>query len=286
MTSRRVTFLAILTLLAGTLALPARAVRDLTFEDRVDAQRAIERVYYHHQIATQRTFEAAVGRDVLERKVRGYLAQSEALERVWRAPIRAEQLDAELARIVRSTRFPERLRELFRALGDDPLLVRECLVRPVLVDRLVRSFLAGDRTIQESPRREADSIFDRLASGRIDPGTAHPRRTIRDLPLGPPSGGTALGDRRPRSVPEEVGRPGPVIESRDAFTVEVPLSRDASVSRVAVYSVPKVDWDEWSMRQPEPSATLAIAIPASSIAALPPLPDAGSPSCVPDDTWS
>ena len=35
------------------------SARELTFEDRVDAQAAIERVYYAHQIGTTTPFEAA-----------------------------------------------------------------------------------------------------------------------------------------------------------------------------------------------------------------------------------
>ena len=43
--------------------------RELTFADRVAAQEAIERVYYSHQIGAERSFEEAVPRERLERKV-------------------------------------------------------------------------------------------------------------------------------------------------------------------------------------------------------------------------
>src|SRR6267142_437619 len=99
--------------------------RDLTFEDRVHAQEAIERVYYSHQIGATKPFEEAVPRDFLETKVRTYLGQSAALDTIWKSPISAEALDRELNRIVRETRFPDRLREVFDALGDDGFLVKE-----------------------------------------------------------------------------------------------------------------------------------------------------------------
>ncbi|HVQ34630.1 MAG TPA: hypothetical protein VMT33_01365, partial [Candidatus Bathyarchaeia archaeon] len=124
----------------------AAGASDLTFEDRVRAQEAIERVYYAHQIGATKPFPEAIPRSVLERKVRTYLGQSAALEDVWSTPVTAEALDAELHRMLAGTQDPGRLRELFEALENDPLLVRECLVRPALVDRLARRFVAADGT--------------------------------------------------------------------------------------------------------------------------------------------
>jgi len=126
------------------LPAPALAQRVLTFEERVAAQEAIERVYYGYQTGAVAPFEAAVPRAVVERKVRTALAQSAALEALWGTPVTAAMLRAELERIVASTRFPARLRQVSAALGDDPFLLQECLARPVLVDRLSHSFLAGD----------------------------------------------------------------------------------------------------------------------------------------------
>src|SRR5262245_44470568 len=114
---------------------------ELSFEDRVRAQAAIERVYYAHQVGATRPFEEAVPRSLIERKVRTYLAQSIALDEIWATPVTTEALDAELVRIASTTRAPDRLREMFDALGNDPVVVRECLARPTLVDRLARSFV-------------------------------------------------------------------------------------------------------------------------------------------------
>jgi hypothetical protein len=67
--------LLILTALAGSVfvcVFPAHA-RDLTFEERVRAQEAIERVCYSHQIGAEAPFEQAVPRTVIEQKVRPVL---------------------------------------------------------------------------------------------------------------------------------------------------------------------------------------------------------------------
>ncbi|HJQ99080.1 MAG TPA: hypothetical protein VJ826_12280, partial [Candidatus Polarisedimenticolaceae bacterium] len=110
--------------LLGVLALARVAgAAELTFEDRVRAQEAIERVYYSHQIGATKPFEDAIPRSILEQKVRTYLGQSIALEEAWSSPVTAETLDAELDRLVRETSAPDRLQELFDALGNDPVLV-------------------------------------------------------------------------------------------------------------------------------------------------------------------
>ena len=125
------------------LALPSLA-SDLSLADRVKAQELIERVYYAHQLDVVRPFDVVYPRATIEGKVRRYLAQSVELDRRWKNPITAEMLDRELARMARSTQAPERLLELFAALDGDPVLVKECLVRPVLADRLARSFGSSD----------------------------------------------------------------------------------------------------------------------------------------------
>ena len=73
----------------------------------------------------------------LEKKVKDYLRNSQALEDYWRQPITAEQLQAEMQRMAKCTKQPNALREIFEALGNDPFVIAECLVRPVLSERLV-----------------------------------------------------------------------------------------------------------------------------------------------------
>src|SRR5437867_2691180 len=75
--------------------------RNLTFEDRVKAQEAIERVYYSHQIGATKPFEEAVPRWVLEQKVTTYLKESVALVEFWHTPVTAEMLRGEMERMAR-----------------------------------------------------------------------------------------------------------------------------------------------------------------------------------------
>src|SRR5437773_1643284 len=136
--------------------------RQLSFEDRVAYQRAIEEVYWRHRIwPRERTepkpsLDAVMSQAQLEKKVTDYLRKSQALEDYWQRPITAEQLQAEMDRMARDTKQPEVLRELFDALGNDPAVIAECLARPILAERLIADFSAQNETRHvESPQTEA-----------------------------------------------------------------------------------------------------------------------------------
>ncbi len=209
-------------LLLSSLSVSATP-RTLTFDERVAAQRAIERVYYAHQVGTRPPFDEIASPQRLERKVRTYMERSVALEQIWNAPLTAEALTREWERVTRSTSFPDRLRELYRALGDDPFLIQECLVRPELVEHLARGRFAYDASIHAAARAEAEALRDSLVRGALDPRLDHPRRT--------PSAVDSTSARR--------GEVGPVEETRDGFELRVPT---------ATYVIPKTTWDDWWSR--------------------------------------
>jgi N-acetylneuraminic acid mutarotase len=138
----------LLLLSAGTVlaflrpGVPAKnSQQPLTFKERVAYQRAIEEVYWRHRIWPKERpdrkplFDAVMSQVQLEKKVADYLRTSQALEDYWQQPITAEQLQGEMERMAHRTKQPEVLRELFEALGNDPLVIAECLGRPVLAER-------------------------------------------------------------------------------------------------------------------------------------------------------
>ncbi|MGH9870790.1 MAG: Kelch repeat-containing protein [Candidatus Polarisedimenticolia bacterium] len=147
-----------LALATGHVA-PAASPRTLTFEQRVAAQRAIDAVYYRHQIGARLPFDDAVPRALSERKVRTYLRQSAALA------ITSTALRAEWARMARRSKLPDRLRELEAALGGDSFLIQECLVRPVLAQRLTRG-------LRDEPRNDVSTEFDVAAVAGTGPSPA------------------------------------------------------------------------------------------------------------------
>ncbi|HEU5180978.1 MAG TPA: hypothetical protein VFW45_09305, partial [Candidatus Polarisedimenticolia bacterium] len=256
----------LLPLIAG--ALPATA-RDLTFEERVDAQQAIERVYYSHQLEARLPFDQAVPPEALKAKVRDTLWKSAILQEQWHAPVTAPMLQAEMQRLARSTRLPDRLREVFAALHDDPFLIQECLARPLLVDRLARSFFSSDERIHRPSRLKMEALREALVSGRLPVSQKDERRTLVEMVRvesgDPPSESSRDPDakdgastplrslrlpedeyRRWRSrTPLRIGVAGPIEEERDAFVVRVLLEEDDHHARLAEYRTAKVSWDSW-----------------------------------------
>jgi len=126
------------------------AAAGLTFAERVAYQRAIEDVYWRHRIWPRNrgerpdpkpSLDAVMSQVQLENKVHDYLRKSRALQDYWQQPITSEQLQTEMDRMAKQTKQPEVLRELFEALGNDPLVAAECLARPILAERLFKSAL-------------------------------------------------------------------------------------------------------------------------------------------------
>jgi hypothetical protein len=299
--------------LVSWVCLSAEALaRDLSFAERVKAQEAIERVAYSHRVGATRAFEAVVTREVLERKVRTYLKQSAALETVWGTAVSAEALAHELRRILRSSQAPDRLQEVFRALGGDSVLIQECFVRPVLVNRLARNFLSNDARFQASARGSIEEMRRRV---RRDPGaTPVPgidRRVVNVVvrgESGPPAGraGAPESDwdiaegaywhrvsrpefERLRALaPADAGEVGGVADRPDGFDFQVLLEATGHSFRVAIYRVVKVSWDEWWRGTEGRLNDLAVKSVAQPIDPLPPQDSpSSSPSarCVEDDTW-
>jgi N-acetylneuraminic acid mutarotase len=134
--------------------------RAVSFAERVAYQRAIEDVYWRHRIWPKEnpnpkpSLDAVMSQAQLENKVAGYLHDSLAVENYGR-PITAERLQAEIERMARNTKQPEVLQELFKALGNDPTVIAECLARPILAARLIANFSSQGQTRHvESPQSD------------------------------------------------------------------------------------------------------------------------------------
>jgi N-acetylneuraminic acid mutarotase len=220
-------FIVTATLVFGVVSASGREV---SFAERLRAQEALERARYAHQEGTTIPFEEAVPHDLLRNKVALYLGQSAALETLWNTPLTAAMLERELARIAARTRMPDRLAELFAALGGDSVLIQECLVRPVLVDRLARERFASDAAIHARALAEAVEVRDALATGALDPSTEHPARRVGEIDA---------------AEVERDGEVGPVRDEGEVFLVQVTLEEDDERAVVARYVFPKRTWDDW-----------------------------------------
>jgi hypothetical protein len=141
--------------------------RTLTFAERVADQRAIEDVYWRHRIWPKERHDAKPSLDAvmsqaqLEKKVSDYLRKSQALEDYWQRPLTSEQLQAEMDRMAKHTKQPEVLREIFEALGNDPFVIAETLVRSALNERLLAN-------VALEQVKEKSRMFSHIAAGTAD----------------------------------------------------------------------------------------------------------------------
>jgi N-acetylneuraminic acid mutarotase len=181
---------------AFSLASPRPA--SVSFEDRVAYQRRIEEVYWRHRSSTQAPeqpvtpFAEAMPDAALREKVEDSLRKSAALERYWRRPVTADQLKAEVARMASQSRQPEVLRELFAALDNNPSIIAECLARPILVERELRSWYARDTRFHGALRQQIEPELQ-------DPGHASLKSlsgeySEREFSRQPRSGRSSIGE--------------------------------------------------------------------------------------------
>lgn len=128
----------------------AQPERILSFEDRIEAQRAIEQVFWNHRIwpadnpGPKPRLEQVMSEADLRAKVEQHLAASTAFEESTGHAITRDELQAEIERMVRDTRDSAVLRELFAALDGDPDVIAECLARPLLLERLQEEQLESE----------------------------------------------------------------------------------------------------------------------------------------------
>jgi len=141
----------------------ATQTKTLTFADRVAYQRVIEEIYWRHRIwpkenaGPKPSLDKVLSQAQIEKKVEDYLRNSQLLADYWQQPITPEQLQAEMERMAKHTKQPEVLRELFAALGNDPIVIAECLARPIVSERLVTSLYAYDQRFHGELQRRAEA---------------------------------------------------------------------------------------------------------------------------------
>jgi len=269
--ARRSALAAGILVLFSCVALPVCA-DTLTFEQRVAAQEAIERTRYPHLLDAHRSFESALPRKRIEAHVRDYLRRSTALELFWQRPVSGAALRAELLRIETRTQDPERLRELYEALENDRFLLQECLARPTLVRRLTLSFFARDQRIHAAARMQAEQLQRDLAAGIHDANAKHLLRYEREIEARELEGVVV----------------GEIEERLRSYTFNVLLSETEEFTRIATYTIPKIDWDEWwSEAGPRFDSESVMAVAAGSEQLTAEAQRSVPQECIagPDDIW-
>jgi len=257
---------------ATVLAFGLANARDLTFDERVQAQKAIEEVYWGHRIwpkenpAPKPTLDAVMPESAIRAKVEDYLAKSNALERLWKHTVKGDQLQAEMDRMAKQTTDGETLRDLFHALGDDPSLVAETLARQTLVDRLIRNWYASDTRLHGELKAKVEAAVGactnvgcmRSMGGEyhevawtlaIDKAHGPAKADVAEVGLDPDEWEDHVARLASKlSAPADAlptGRLSGVEETRDAFVVTAVLAQGDRRLVTASVTWPKRSFDAW-----------------------------------------
>ncbi len=129
---------------------------------------AIERVYYEHRLGNKPPFEQLLPPSVIEQLVKQDLHKEAALKRIYSVDISANQVEAEVKRIDSTTRAPETLAELKKALGDDPARFARSVAKPIVVERELRARFDNDDPLHAPQRRVAEKIRARMLAARTN----------------------------------------------------------------------------------------------------------------------
>ena len=129
----------------------------------------------------------------------------------------------------RSLTLDERTRAA-AAIDSDPFLIKECLARPAVVERVSRDLYAFDPAFHSLARAEAVELRRQLVSGELSPWADRPGRSVFEFA---------------RRRTEGVGHVLALAEERDGFVLSVILSETTREVRVATYVVPKMTFEAW-----------------------------------------
>ena len=278
----------------GTFSLPASA-RPLDPAQLVECQRAIEEVFWAERIWPRdnpgpkpRLAEIFSDAELTAKAMDGP-AMTSALVELYGDPIRPQDLQAEIDRMVRESRSPEVLARLFAALGDEPYLVAECLARPSLGRRRLRAHFSRDRTVHgpleariRHELKSADNISDlRAVSGNLVKVTVD--RTQED-PLAGKVGGAGADAGIPWPASDmELGSLGPVIEDENRFWLRSVTGISETEIDQTIVSWPKTRFESWWSEERSRFALAEGFSPTETAFRLPPLRSSSEP-CE-DDTW-
>ncbi|HEX5042137.1 MAG TPA: kelch repeat-containing protein, partial [Candidatus Polarisedimenticolaceae bacterium] len=269
----------------ATIVAMAPSNTPLTFEQRVEAQRAIERVYWEHRIwpvenpGSKPPLEKVLPDDALRARVSRALKLSNALAVVWGRPVDGAQLQAEMRRMALSSNAPGVLQELLDVLGRDPRWIAEMLARPALVERLARNHYAGDDRFHGELRRQAEAALgqaDLMDAG----GVYHEERwSIGDETLAQPaSEGTVTVPKAEWQLTLERLSHRVLEEDATSFRVSELLAREGNTFTVAVAVWEKVPFDTWFADR-EKELSTSVSEPTTPYVLLNPVEN-----CV-SDTW-
>jgi len=128
----------------------------------------MERVYHQHRIGADKPFEETMPVSLIQQLVEKDLKKQQILDRVYGISITESQIEAEMQRIDVSTRAPDMLQEIKGALGNDPVRFADTVVRPILVEKILRNKYDNDDARHAATRKTCESIRQNLITAKSE----------------------------------------------------------------------------------------------------------------------
>lgn len=292
--------------LVSAAAFPVAAASAEGFDRLVEDQRRVEDVYWRHTDwpetngTPKPALAAVLGEDALRAKVALTLRKLEALRETWgRVPTHREIQD-ELDRMARTSRRPAMLAELFALLENDPERIATTIVRPIVVDRLLRSLFATDERIHGPERLRAQRALVAIRGpNESSPpeGATVSTHTWSATDLESEEGHAALRDlarafgsvedgRDPAALYADLplGRVSPLIERDDGFEAMAITSKASGGLSVWTSRWAKLALESWMANETAARRdNRSAGVPAPDEAPYV-LPEITAQNCT-DDTW-
>ncbi len=269
-------FLLLVLLLIAQAVVPALGkaadapAQENSLEARVACQILIEDIRWSHQIwpeenPTPKPARAEVLSDAqIRAAVEDSLRMEAALKELYGISIDAAMLQAEMDRMAKGTRAPDRLKELFAALNNDPRRIADCVARPQLVKRMLRKRYQWDKRIHDVLLHQAQSAIEAgaatgsnasLPEGAVENRLVFLRRSASEsgrevdeaILLDDDEFDRELAQRTSRSQSgDEAAHQSPRLqENRAAFFVEEVVSRTEDRLELRRLIWKKTPFNEW-----------------------------------------
>ena len=147
------------------------AAPPLSFAERVEGARAVEKARYTFVIGATKPFDEVYPRSVFEKKVKRELAEERVLSSRFGMHVTPDLLSAEYDRIEKETRAPDQWEAIRKALGGSRKKIEEIVCRPLLVDRVLRARFAFDQKIHEAEHQKARAAREAFLAGKTPKGS-------------------------------------------------------------------------------------------------------------------
>jgi hypothetical protein len=130
----------------------------------------LERIYHDARLPPKRPFNEEFTPPVIEKLIATDLRKENLLNTLYGVSVTQEMLNDEIQRIERDTQDAATLARIKTTLGSDGIAFAESVVRPIIVERLLRLKFYQDKVIHAKEREKAISIRLSMEAGNQTEG--------------------------------------------------------------------------------------------------------------------